>query len=493
MKRFVSIILILSLVIGCFCACGKENNDDDDLNSAGETTVSTGNLKLSYSRSDSLNPFNCKTVINLQITGLIYDGLFKLDSNYEPQPSIAKSSIISGRTINVTLNDVLFSDGSSLTAEDVVYSYNIAKESDNYSSSLSNFKSVSVSSSNMIMFVLEKADPYAVSCLNFPIVKSGSYSETEEEETYPIGSGRYMLASDGDDKYLIVNTNKSAFNPAIKTIYLEPVHDSDSAESSIVIGNTAFFYDELSDGTYSRINANSKDLGINNLVYLGFNSSCSFFEDSSIRQALSLAIDRNSICTGAFSNHARASVLPFNPDWYALKSYTSSNDYNLEEAKSLVEESEIDTQSRELTLLYNKENEFKSEAAKDIEAYLEELGFIVRLSGVESQYFQSEVENGNYDLYLGEVKLPYNMDLEAIFTGDSSYGYASVSESAEKYNDFLSDNCEIMDFINTFNSDMPLIPICFRNAVVSYTNAISGDFNCSEADVYYDIDTWSIK
>ena len=158
-----------------------------------------------------------------------------------------------------------------------------------------------------------------------------------------------------------------------------------------------------------------------------------------------------------------------------------------------MEEIKIDTQSRELTLLYNKENEFKTEAAKDIEAYLEELGFIVRLSGVESQYFQSEVENGNYDLYLGEVKLPYNMDLEALFTGDSSYGYASVSESAEKYNDFLSDNCEIMDFINTFNSDMPLIPICFRNAVVSYTNAISGDFNCSEADVYYDIDTWSIK
>ena len=50
-----------------------------------------------------------------------------------------------------------------------------------------------------------------------------------------------------------------------------------------------------------------------------------------------------------------------------------------------------------------------------------------------------------------------------------------------------------MDFINTFNEALPFIPLCYRNAAVSYSNEMNSDANCCDGDVFYDIETWSFK
>ena len=56
---------------------------------------------------------------------LMYDTLFALDSNYEPQPQMAEGYTLSDDelTYTITLRDGLkFHDGSDVTAEDVVAS-----------------------------------------------------------------------------------------------------------------------------------------------------------------------------------------------------------------------------------------------------------------------------------------------------------------------------------------------------------------------------------
>ena len=50
-----------------------------------------------------------------------------------------------------------------------------------------------------------------------------------------------------------------------------------------------------------------------------------------------------------------------------------------------------------------------------------------------------------------------------------------------------------MDFVNTFNEELPLVPLCYRNAAASYTNSMQADFACCDGDVFYDIETWSFK
>lgn len=489
MKKFAALILIASLIITVFSGCDEIKTviEDEPVGVSNISDKKEGTLKLAYSKADMLDPFTSTMSANLQIMGLVYDGLYKLNKNYEPIPVIAKSSIVSGTTVNVTLDSAVFSDGTAITANDVVYSFEQARYSPNYSTRLQNFVQASISSSNMLVFTLEAADPYALSCLTFPIVKYGSEGEL------PVGSGRYVPQISGESTYLVVNTKKPNFNPAIKTIMLVPVRDSSSIESSLEIGNTGFYYNDLGSGSYMRINAQTTDMGINNFVYLGFNSESEFFSNASLRQAVNLAINRNEIVTTAFQGHARAAYSPFNPDWYALVSKDLVLSVDLPKAEELIAQSEIDITSKEISLLVNKDNQFKLETAEFIKGYLEKIGFTVNLKAYASDYYIEAVELGSYDMYIGEIRLSPNMDLFPIFGGDVSYGIDPLCDSAARYNQFLNGKCELMDFVNTFNEDLPLIPLCYRNAAASYTNSMQGEFQSCDGDVFYNIEKWSFK
>lgn len=489
MKKFAALILIFTLIFTVFGGC-KDNNPSQTDDPVGVSNISDqkeGTLKLAYSKADLLDPFTSSMSANLQILGLIYDGLYKLDGGYEPIPVVAKSSIVSGITINVTLDSCVFSDGSAVTANDVVYSFEQARYSPSHSTKLKNFESATVSASNMLIFTLESPDPYALSCLTFPIVKSGSQGEL------PIGCGRYVPQESGESIYLVVNTKKAGFNPAIKTIMLVPVRDSSSIESSLEIGNTGFYFNDLSSGTYLRINAQTVDMGINNFIYLGINSASEIFSNASIRQALNLIINRNEIATTAFQGHAREAYSPFNPDWYALASKDLIISVDYEKAAALIADSGVDIKGKEINLLFNKDNQFKLEAAEFIKGYLEKLGFTVKLKNYSADYYTEAVEIGAYDLYIGEIRLSPNMDLSPLFGGTVGYGIDPECASAARYTQLLSGKCELMDFINTFNEDLPFIPICYRNAAASYTNSMKCSFNGCDSDVFYDIETWSFK
>lgn len=489
MKKAAALILILSIIFTAFCGCNTNTEQTDepvsvsDINEAKE-----GVLKLAYSKADMLDPFATTITANLQILSLIYDGLYKLDKEYKPIPVIAMSAIVSNSSVNVTLSTAVFSDGSAITADDVVYSFDKAKFSPAWSEKLKNISSVTVSASNMVMFNLETPDPYAVSCLTFPIVKNGSSGNL------PTGSGRYVPEVSGETTYLVVNKNKSGFNPAIKTIMLVPVRDSSSLESSLEIGNTGFYYNDLSDGVYSRINAQTVDMGINNFVYLAFNSQSEIFSNPLLRQAVNLSINRKEIVATAFQGHARECYTPFNPDWYTLTSKDLIVSLDIQKATKLIEESGVNIAEKEVSILVNKENQFKLETANFIYDYLALLGFNVVLKDYDVTYYTEALELGSYDIYIGEVRFTPNMNLNPLLGGGNlCFGIDPESATCSRYAQLLSGGCELMDFINTFNEDLPLIPLCYRNAAVSYTNEMQGDFNCCDNDVFYDIETWRFK
>lgn len=490
MKKSLAIILIISLIATFFAGCDEKVINTPEKNSDSPVFTQTeGILNFAYTKADTLNPFTCKTTANLQILGLIYDGLYSLDKSYKPVPVIAESSIVSGTTVNVTLDDVYFSDGTKVTANDVISSFDSAKFSASYSARLDNFSGANISASNMVVFNLKTPDPYALSCLTFPIVKASSPKD------FPIGSGRYKIEKSGESLYLIVNAKKTKFNPSIKTIMLVPVRSSESLESSVEIGNTAFNYNDLSNGTYSRINAKTIEMGINNMVFLGFNQSSPILSDSKIRQAINLAVDRTEITSTAFQGHARAAYAPFNPDWYALSSKDLIIQKNITKASELIAESGVDITSAEISILVNADNQFKLEAGLFIEEYLKELGFKVNLKKYTTEYYTEAVTIGSYDLYIGEVRLSHNMNLNPLFSAEGAvnYGINTDSSAAKRYLQLMNGGCELMDFINTFNENPPFLPLCFRNAAVSYANSLQNCYGCCDGDVFADIENWSFK
>lgn len=488
MKKIIAILLAAATLIS-FSACSDNKPDDDDIYSTTSSgTQNEGVLNLAYSETDTLNPFTCTTSANVQILRLVYGGLFKLDKNYNPVADIAVSGEVSDKKVTVKIGSHRFSDGTPVSVTDVKASFDKAKESPTYAARLSNFESAGAYEGNIVIFNLVNNDPYALSCLDFPIIKGGADTDLAT------GCGRYIPRSSGESIYLTANPSKSGFNPAIKTVRLVPVREESSIISNLEVGNTAFNYNDLSDGVYSRINAKTVEMGINSFVYLAFNSTSDIFSNKLIRQAVNLAVDRQKISATAFQGHAREAYTPFNPDWYPLASKDLVISRDKVRATELIADSLTDIAAREIVLLVNAENPFKLETAEFIGEYLREIGFKVNLRKLSADSLKTAIREGSYDLYIGEVRLTPNMNLSALLLGgNASFGISNVSESSSRYAQLLAGNCEIMDFINTFNEDVPLVPLCYRNAAVSYSNSMQGDFACCDGDVFADIETWRFK
>ena len=165
----MAVVLLLSI---CGCAQSEGGGDNLDNPSAKpDDKLASQTISLLYSYSDSFNPYLAKTSANRAIASLLYDSLVMTDNNFEPVNVLASSVEIDNKTCTVKLKTATFSDGSAVTADDVVYSYNTAKASARYTHNFYEVASVSVLDTKTVVFNLSQCDPYFANLLTFPIVK----------------------------------------------------------------------------------------------------------------------------------------------------------------------------------------------------------------------------------------------------------------------------------------------------------------------------------
>ncbi|MBR6701572.1 MAG: hypothetical protein IKI78_00365, partial [Clostridia bacterium] len=161
MKKTISILTAVIMLVVSLAACGKNNTTPGKKNKEPTTSAEQNTLKLAYSKNDSLNPMTTETSINFQITKLVFDGFYKLDSSYQPVPVVAKSAVVGSTLVSVTLNEFRFSDGSDISVNDVISSFYQAKESSAYETRLRNIAEAHIGSDNSVVFDLESPDPFA--------------------------------------------------------------------------------------------------------------------------------------------------------------------------------------------------------------------------------------------------------------------------------------------------------------------------------------------
>ena len=500
MKKAICIILaaLVPALVFSSCSDGKTEKPVPEIETTAPVEPSTNEdgsviaqARLVYAKNDSLNPYEAESSLNIRLLSLVYDGLFTLDENYNLNGVIAKGCAGGTDTVNVMLDSsAVFSDGSPVTQQDIIHSYELAKKSDTYGVRLKHFTGVSTPNASNMIFTLDEPDIYAQNCLTFPIIKEGS------DEARPTGTGRYVFAEDSGRLLLKVNPKRRNFSPSISCFELTEIKDSSVTNSSLEIGSTCFSFDDLSDGSYTRVNAKTLNVLMNNLVYLGVNGSNEYLADPLIRRAISSAIDRNEIVTSSFQGHAKAAVSPFNPDWYVLSGTDGAPTLETSDIASLLEESENDPGRLPFSLVVNGENAFKLDAAKQIKQMLSQAGLSVMIYALPPEDYYTAVRNGDFDMYIGEVQLTANMNLYPLFRGGNcSYGVTGgmQEQSFARYVQMLSGECEVMDFINVFSNELPFIPLCYRSGLALYTNSIDyGDSVCCVSDVFCNVDRWTV-
>ena len=176
MKQRILAFFCAALLVLSFASCAKqpaqEPESETQTSAAGDDKTQKTMVTLPYTSADSLNPFETKSRVNLDIAGLLFDPLYQIDASFEAVPVLALSAENEGESLTVTLrNDVHFPKGELLTARDVVYSFQCAKESPMFSARLENIFSASAVSDDAVRFTLLSPDRFAVNCLDFPVVK----------------------------------------------------------------------------------------------------------------------------------------------------------------------------------------------------------------------------------------------------------------------------------------------------------------------------------
>ena len=489
--RAAAAILVLTVALSfAFSGCSnKKDGGDETTTMPPEAVEAVQTLKLPYSKGDKLNPFTATSMLNQQLMPLIYDGLFALDKNYNPQPLLASNYSRSGRTLTVSLASAKFSDGSGVSASDVVASFESAKKSPAYKTQLANFSSAKVSGNSVVCY-------QSFQNFTFAVTKGGS---TEDGAA---GRGRYTYSSENGVGYLKASSARGNFSPKKTSITLYDVKDLSMLKYTLAIGNISFAFDDLRGGSYTRYSSSVADILMNNLVYLAFNKSSSALSSEKVRQAVALAIDRAKLADESFQGHAKAAYTPFNPDWNVIsgKDYTVKTD--LEAAGKLLDEAgytskndavRADANKKQLSLkiVVNKDNGFKSAAAQSIKEMLEKLKISVTVSALSEKDYRSAVASGKYDMYIGEVKLTENMSLSPLLkSGGVAYGINTSGAASTAYSAFLAGSSDVNTFIDAFNADMPFVPLCYRSGLAIYTRTLKyGNANHIN-DVYADIDSW---
>ena len=490
MKKMIAALLALILIFS-FAGCGNENGADKaNINQ----NQDSAEFKLPYYSEDSLNPYTCASDTNAYLAPLLYESLFSINNDYTVSPVLAEKFTDESSVITINLKESYFNDGSAVTANDVAYSFEQAKSSDRYKESLEGFSSASAKGDYVIRFSYTGENKYMINLLTFPIISA------ENENLY---SGRYYY--DTASASLLFNEKYGINKPEIAKITLIECKDYSAAIDLFNNDEIDYAFDFLNSGNIETTASNSSKAITNNLIFLGINSKNKHLKSKDFRKAISLAADQKQIVENAFQGYGYSTTTPFNPNWAEMGTIVVSPDTaDINRAKRLLSDLGYSFDNMDiklldgekeitLTLVVNGTNNIKIAAAEALKNQLINIGITVDIKKMPLDEFLVAVQNENFDLYIGEVKLLNDFNISCFF-GDGAVSYGINCPDAEKaYKSYLSGENDLQYFISAFSDNTPFIPLCYKGAYICSDLALSGIREVNENDFYSGIENWSFK
>ena len=553
-RRISALTIALSLLLS-LTACGGQGDSSQgsasdaapaasDQSSGGASAAQS--FSLGYYKGEGLHPYTCSNTTNQNLMGLIYEPLFAIDQTFATEPCLAKSctiqvtsasgseeekdtegdasetgtegdetdqkdaskeekkkeqprSKIAGKTTcTIQLrDDVTFSDGTSLSAEDVVYSLEQAKGKGSiYRERLSDVTSITASGSTTVVIEINAADAAFDSLLDIPIISRSGGSN-------PIGTGPYVLnTKKGKAVSMTRNTNwwQEGTLPA-DTITLYAADDSDMMIFGFGSGSISMVNTDLT-GTNALSytgDYNVVDYPTTSMLYVGCNTHSGPCQNQSFRQALYYVFDRDTLATKMLSGHAEPTVLPGSPksklyDEKLAETYAWSE----ETAKKKLADGHYYNQT--LKLIVNKESAFKTAFAEEMKKELEAIGIKVQVEALAWDEFADALDERSFDLYLGEVKLKSNFDLTAVIGSNGNLNYGGYQDKdleklLTKFQtaDKASRAAAAKNLYKAVADAAATIPLCFKNHSVLTHWSANASIAPTQQNLFYHIAEWDLK
>jgi len=347
--RIASLIMILAFIIS---ACG------------GSRPAAEPILRVGWaSEPDTMNPLTTYSTEANEIISLVYDKLLVYDLDLKTQPGLAKEYNYSedGKTLTFKLRDnVKWHDGKPLTADDVVYTYQLIKDSElsEYAQYLLQMTSIEAPDPATVTLTFDIPQAYNPG-LSIPILPKHIWEtmSVEDIEKFnnekPIGSGPFKLAEWQSGSNIVLERNPDFWGEAPKASKITFVlyGNEDVMAQALKSGDIDIVTEvppTIWDGIKSAENIKAVSLPSYSFHHLGFNVSNDeiskgnpILRDRVVRQALSYALDRNQLVELALAGHGRPgdSIIPIGiQDWYLPIPAEKQMTANPEKAAQMLDE-----------------------------------------------------------------------------------------------------------------------------------------------------------
>ncbi len=307
--------------------------------------------------------------VERDIIEVVFDGLMRYDKEGNLIPNIAENyTTEDNKTFNIILrNDVFWSDGERLTADDVLFTIKTIQSPDYQSTQRQIWTGVKTEkiSDYEVRFTLEKSSSIFVENLTLKPIPKHIFEEYSPRDfrysiynIKPISSGPYRFKEikesiDGDIEYLKLERNPYYFRgkPFLNEVSFHFFRDVDELLRAQRRGEIDGF--TITDSIRKNINLDEVRGVVNYKVALPryfsifFNlQSKGIVKDIEVREALSYATDKNELLESILNNAGYVVNSPLLPEFYPEIS-NGSHTYDIEKAKELLKNSGFENGKRE--------------------------------------------------------------------------------------------------------------------------------------------------
>jgi len=434
------------------------------------------NLRLAQD-PDNLNPILSSSAYGSAIYGLVYSSLFDFDVDWSPKPDLAErwETLDNGLTFRVYLRQgVKFHDGAELTSEDVVFTMKAIKHPDYTgprAASLASIEDIVAVDKYTVDFKLSEPFAPIFTNINYGILQAKLFEGTEigdlenhEVTWHPIGTGPYIFKEYVRGQYALLERNPNWFRseeeggaPFIQTIRMKVIPDDQTALAALENGELDVETPTPSEVQRLKTEYAGRLIPVeyerNGWGYMLLNTTQPPLDDVRVRQALTYALDRESIVQGALNGEAVVPPGPIPPVSWAFKDDLKTLAYDPAKAEQLLQEAGF---TKGANGIYEKDGKplklrfYATEGSSLIEA----LATIARQNWldvgieVDVQFMdfnamnQTKLQPGDYDISFQAFNLGLDPDsLYAIFHG--SLAKPNAEGLVTSFNRMRYDNPEV--------------------------------------------------
>lgn len=572
MKKLISLCLCLIMVLTVFAGCAKEKDEDDK------------GAYISMYLSDPVYNFDPAYAFNnesaLKVVSLLFDNLFVLNENGKVKKSLAKDyEIIENPEDNeykmiITLKETAWSDGTAVSANDVVFAwkrvldntssldaacllYDVknareAKESEKsiddvciYAVNETQVEIEFVGKIDYDQFLLNLTSPALSPLREDVLAQTVDPMDWAKKPSILVTSGPFKLKTvsyDPDDAGLVLERNVYYYRDTLEddldksvTPYRLIVDYTKTAEEimqAYANGSLFFIGDiplsvrgdwkeeaEITDALSTHTYVLNQDAVVKRV---DGKAGEKIFADAKVRQALSLAINREEIVDKVVFAKAASGLVPYGifdanskkDSFREVGGELISSQADLAAASSLLDEAGVVAKDYTFAISVPAYDEVHMEIAKCVQAAWTELGFKVTINAIDvidnptadidkttnatvagvkddiftDTYYGKQFEVAAIDYtaksasafsilapfakyYTGNATI--NGEIATHISGYNSEGYNEMIENAFKETDASARAAILHDAEKALLEDMPVIPIIFNQNATLASKEIS--------------------